>query len=199
MISRDVLPAPGKAERVLDVAFDFHDPEQRIIEKLLDLAADQRVEVPELVDFDQVGVVAGEDEVGVVFEEQIGDVAQMDEPVQRRRAEALLLAQLVADQPGGLGQVVDEQRVLGRGLGGVMVNDDPVRPVHARLEGEVGDPAGFLAQVALAPIVVVIGLQANVGIEQLPRQPLQQDAGHQPVEVALVGDDYFRPGQGIRH
>src|SRR5665647_2668544 len=45
----DVLAAPGKAERVLDVAFDFHDPKQRVIEKLFDLAADERVEVPELV------------------------------------------------------------------------------------------------------------------------------------------------------
>src|ERR1039458_121485 len=71
----DVLPAPGKAERVLDVAFDFHDPKQRIIEKLLDLAANKRVEVPELVDLNQVRIVAGENEVRVVFEKQVSDVA----------------------------------------------------------------------------------------------------------------------------
>src|ERR1035441_1043062 len=88
----DVLPAPGKAKWVLDVAFDFHDPEQRVIEKLFDLAANERVEVPELVNLDEVGVVAGQHEVGVVFEEQVGDVAQMHETVQLGRTEALLLA-----------------------------------------------------------------------------------------------------------
>jgi len=40
------------------------------------------VEVPELVNLDEVGVVAGQHEVGVVFEEQVGDVAQVHEPVQ---------------------------------------------------------------------------------------------------------------------
>jgi hypothetical protein len=104
----DVLPAPGKAERVLDVAFDFHHPKQRIIEKLLNLAANKRVQVPELVDLDQVRIVTGENEVRVILEEQIGDSVQVDEAVQCGGAEALLLAKLVTDQAGGLVEVVDE-------------------------------------------------------------------------------------------
>ena len=86
----DVLFAPLEAERVFDAALDGHDFEQRMIEQLFDVAADERVQVPELVNLDEVRVIAGEDEIGVVLQKQIGDVVQMHEPVERGRVEAVL-------------------------------------------------------------------------------------------------------------
>ena len=87
-----------------------------MVEKFFQLAREQGVEVPELVDLDQIGIIAGEDEVGVVFEKQIGDVVQMHEAIQFRRTQAGFLAQFVAKQPGGFVQVVDEMGVFGRAL-----------------------------------------------------------------------------------
>ena len=62
----------------------------------------QRVQIPELINLHQVRVIIRDEEVRVVLHKQIGDVVQMHEPIERRRAEALLLAKLVAKQAGGL-------------------------------------------------------------------------------------------------
>ena len=121
----DVVFAPLEAERIFDAPLDGHDFEQRMIQQLLNVAADERVQVPELVNLDEVRVIAGERKIRVVLQKQIRDVVQVHEPVERGRAEAVFLAQFVAQQPGGFVHVMDEQRVFGRGLRDVMVNDRP--------------------------------------------------------------------------
>ena len=90
----DVVFAPLEAERVFDAAFGGHDFQQRMIEQLFNLAADERVQVPKLVSLDEVRVIAGEDEIRVVFQKQVGDIVQMDEPVERGRFDAVLFAQV---------------------------------------------------------------------------------------------------------
>ena len=80
----DVLPAPGQSDRIFDAAFDRHDFEKRVVQQPLQLAIDQRMQVPESVGFHEVGVVAGEDEVGVVFQKEVGDVVQVHQAIQRR-------------------------------------------------------------------------------------------------------------------
>ena len=163
----DVGFAPFEAERIFDAAFDGHDFEQRMVQQLFNVAADERVQIPELVNLDQVRVIARDHEVGVVLQKQVRDVVQMHQPVQRGRAEAVLPAKFVAQQPGGFVHVVNKQRVFGRGVRDVMVNDDPIRLVQARLEGEVRDPGGLLAQVALFPVIVMIGFQRDVACRKV--------------------------------
>jgi hypothetical protein len=63
--------------------FDGHDLEQRMVEELLNPAADERLQVPELVNLDEVGVITGQRKVGVVLQKQIGNVVQMHQPVKR--------------------------------------------------------------------------------------------------------------------
>ena len=86
-----------------------------MVEQLFNLATQQRVQIPELVNLHQVGVITGEDEIRIIFQEQIGDVVQVDEPIQNWGTKAMLLAEFVAEQSGGFGQVVDERRSLGCG------------------------------------------------------------------------------------
>ncbi len=166
-----------------------------MIKKFSMSATDERVQVPELVMFDEIRVIAREHEIRIVLQKQIRDVVQMHEPIQRGRAEAFLLAKFVAEQPGGFGHVVDEICALGRRFLDVMVNDDPFRLVEARFVGEVRDPRGLFAQIALLPIIVVVSLQRNVLIEKFSRQFFQQQAGNQAVKVALVGENNVRLGQ----
>ena len=105
-------------------------------------------------------------------------------------------AKLVAQQPGGLVHVVDELRVFRRGFRDVMVNYHPIRLVEARFKGEVRDPGGPLAQIALLPEIIVVSLQRDVRAEQFLGQPLQQRARQQPVQIAFVSNDDFRFRQG---
>ena len=63
LISRDVVFAPLEAERIFDAPLDGHDFEQRMIEQFFDVAADERVQIPELVNFHEVRVIAGDDKV----------------------------------------------------------------------------------------------------------------------------------------
>src|SRR5665213_2056460 len=76
-----------------------------------------------------------------------------------------------------------------------MVNDGPARLVEPQLESEVRHPPGFLAQIALLPVIVMVGLQRNLRVEKLFGQPLQQRAGDESVEVAFMRQDDFRFGQ----
>ena len=111
-----------------------------MVEQFFGTPVNQCFEVPELVRFHQIRVVVGEDEVGVVFQEQIGDVVQMNQPVQRRRVEFVLPAKFVAEQAGRLVHVMNQLRVSGGEVGGMMVNDDPVRSVQSLLKRQVADP-----------------------------------------------------------
>jgi hypothetical protein len=160
-----------------------------MVEQFFNPAADERVQVPKLVNLDEVRVITGQREVGVVLQKQIGDIVQMHEPVECGRAEAVVLAQFVAQQRGGLVHVVNQQRIFGRGLRDVMVNDHPLRFVEARFEGEIRDPRGPFAQFALFPLIVMIGFERYIRAVQLFGEPLQQGAGKQAVEVAFVSDD----------
>ena len=72
-----------------------------------------------------------------------------------------------------------------------MVNDDPVRLVEAGLEGEVGDPRGFFAQLAGLPIIVVIRFEPDIGAVHFFREALQQRAGDVAIEVAFVRENDF--------
>ena len=131
-----------------------------------------------------------------MLEEQVRDVVQMNQPVEPGGAEFVLLAQLVTKQPRRLVRVMHQLSVSGRQLGGVMVDDDPVRLVQALLERQVTNPGRFFRQTALAPVVVVVSLQRYVGVEQLSGQAAQQQTRQQPVQIAFVGQNHFRFGQG---
>jgi hypothetical protein len=52
------------------------------------------------------------DEIRVVLQEQIRHVVQMHQAVQFRRTQPVFLAQLVTEQSGGFGDIMDEMRVL---------------------------------------------------------------------------------------
>ena len=82
-----------------DAPFHFHDLQQRMIQEFFNDPVDQGVEVPELVRLHQVGVIARQLKVGIILQEQIGHVVQMDEPVQLGRGQALFAAEIVTQQP----------------------------------------------------------------------------------------------------
>ena len=110
----------------------------------------------------------------------------------------MLLAKFVAEEAGGFGGIVDERGGFWTRVGGMMVNDDPVRLVHARFKGEIGDPAGLFTQFTLFPVVIVVRFQRHILAEKLFGEPLQQGAGNEPIQVAFVRDDDFRLWQ-LRH
>jgi hypothetical protein len=101
----------------------------------------------------------------------------------------VILAEFVAQQRGGFVHVMDQQRIFGRGFRDVMVNDHPLRLVEARFEGEVRDPRSPFAQLALFPLVVMIGFERHVRGVQFFGEPLQQDTGKKTVQVAFMRDD----------
>src|ERR1019366_7332542 len=88
-----------------------------------------------------------------------------------------------------------EVRVFGDDLGDVMIHDQPVHFIEARFKGEIRDPRGAFAEFALFPEIVMVGFQRHRLAVELFRQPLQQQAGDQTVEVALVGENNLRLGQ----
>jgi len=193
----DVLAAPCESDGVFDAAFDGHDFEQGMVEEPFELAVDEGVKVPELVNLHEPGVVAGEGEVGVIFEEEVGDVIEVDEAVEGRGGEVVLPEEFVAEGAGGLADVVDELGLAGFGVGDVVVDDEPVGFVEAGLEGEVGDPGGAFAEVALAPDVVVVGLEGDGDLVQVPGEALKEEAGDKAVEVAFVGEDDLGLGRHL--
>ena len=79
----DVVFAPFETERVLNAAFRCHDFEQRMVKQFFYPAVNERVQVPKLIDFDQARVIAGNHEIGIILQKQIGDVVQMHQPVKR--------------------------------------------------------------------------------------------------------------------
>ena len=152
-----------------------------MVQQFFDFAADERVQIPKLVAFHQVGVIRSADEVGVIHEEQISDVIQVDEAVERGRLNAVFPAQIVAEQSGRLVQVMDEGSVFREDVCDVMVDDDPFRLIHPVLKGEVCDPGGAFAQIALSPKVVVVGFKPDVRAKKLFGEPLEKDAREQSV------------------
>ena len=52
-----------------------------MVEQPFDAATDQGMQVPEPVRFDEISVVAGLDEVGMRFLEEVADVGEFDDPV----------------------------------------------------------------------------------------------------------------------
>ena len=122
------------------------------------------------------GVVVGHLEVRLLHEEQVGGVAQAHEAIQVGIGESVRAAQLVAEQARGLAEIVDELRLLGGGFGRMVVDHQPVRPVHACLEGKVAHPGGALAQDSLFPSVVMMRLQPHIRVKECSRQPLQEQA-----------------------
>src|SRR5882672_100098 len=78
----DVDLAPRKTERIFNPALYFHHFEQRMLDQVLDLAFEQSVQVPKLIDFNEVRVITRDDEIRIIFQEQIGDVIEMDQAIQ---------------------------------------------------------------------------------------------------------------------
>lgn len=104
----DMLAAPVEADGVLDFAFESGDLEERVVEEVFGFAVDETVEVPEAVCFDEAGVVDGIEEVGVIDEEEIGDVIEVDELVEGFVGEAVFFEEFVDDRGGGgLGVMVE--------------------------------------------------------------------------------------------
>ena len=166
-----------------------------MVNEFFRFAADESVQIPERINFHQPRIIARDFKIRVVLQKQIRHVVQMHQPVERGRAKAVLLAQFIGEQAGGFFYVVMQMRIFRRDLGDVMIHDQPVLFVHARLEREIRHPRRALAQVALLPEIIVIRLQRNLFAVNLLRQPLEQQAGDESVEVALVGDNDFRLGQ----
>ncbi len=191
----DIVLAPFESQRVFDPPLDRHHFQQRMIQQPLDLAVDQGVQVPELVHLHQIGVIVGQHKLRIVLQEEVGHVVQMNQPVQFRRAQFVVLAQFIAKQSGGLFQVVDKLGLFWCDLCGVVVDNHPVGLVQPRFETEVTHPGSGFPGFALAPGVVMISLQPHVGVEQLSREALQQYPRDQSVQIALVGQNYVGFGQ----
>ena len=60
---------------------------------------------------------------------------------------------------------MNQEGVLRRDFNSVVIDYRPIRFVVPLFEGQVGNPARPFAQVALAPIMIVAGLQTNFGLE----------------------------------
>ena len=81
---------------------------------------------------------------------------------------------------------MDEEGLFRAEFRDVMIDDHPVGFVHAQFECQVCHPRGSFPQVPLLPVIVMAGLQPHLDAEELARQPLQQHARNQPVEIAFV-------------
>ena len=73
----------------------------------------------------------------------------------------------------------------------MVVQNEPVRPVKARFEREVGDPSDPLPKSAHFPALIVVGLNFEIAAENLFSQALEQEARNETVEVALVSENDF--------
>ncbi|MCD6052411.1 MAG: hypothetical protein K0Q55_3829 [Verrucomicrobia bacterium] len=195
----DIVPTPIEAEGVLDTTFHGHDFEQRVVQQVFQAAADDLMEIPEAVGLHQIRIVLGQNEIGRIFQEKIGDVVQVNKPFQGRGAKTVFRGQFVAKEAGGLGFVVDELGVLGRGIGDVMVQDEPVGLVEARFEGEIADPSGLFRHAALFPEVVVMGFEFDFGAVEVFRQTTEDQAGGESVQIAFMSQDNVGFGQFDSH
>jgi len=92
-----------------------------------------------------------------------------------------MLTEFVAEQAGGLLQVVNQLGMFRLRFSGVMIDNDPIHLVQTRLETEIANPTGFLAEIAHAPAIVVVSLEWNVDAEQMFAQPLQKQTGNKTV------------------
>jgi hypothetical protein len=187
----DVFTAPRQAYGIFNPAFDRHDFQEWMVKQTFRIALEQRLEVPELVRFHQVRVIAGKDEVGIIFQEEVGDIAQMNEPIEYWIGKAVLLTEFVTEERSGLGGIMNENGVFGGMFDGVVIDDDPVGFVEAWFEREVTDPAGRFDKLAVSPIMVVEGLDWNIVAKETPGQELAQEAGQKTVQIAFVRENNF--------
>ena len=107
----------------------------------------------------------------------------------------MVAAEFVTKHAGGFFQVVNQLRFLRRQLGGMMIDNQPVRLVQPRLETQVTDPGGGFLGFALPPGIVMVSLQRDLHIEDFSRQALQQHSRDQSIQVALVRQNHVRFGQ----
>jgi hypothetical protein len=191
----DVALAPFQADGILNPAFDSHHFEQRMIQKALELAVDNGMEIPKAVGLDEAGVIIGDKKIGMSVEKEVADVGELGEALQLGGTDAIFLTQFVAKQAGGFGDVVDQLGLFGLNFGGVMIDRQPAGFVQARLEREVGDPADSLPQIAVFPTLVMIGLEADDGSEETLGQALEKQSTHETVEVAFVRQYDFWLGE----
>ena len=163
----------------------------------LDLTVDPSLDSLRLYlrEIGKVPLLTAEEEVSLAFEKQIRDVVQVNEPIELRRRHFVITTDFVAEQSRRLLQVMHQLCVLRLKLRGVMIDDHPVRPIQSRLEAQVRHPRGRLPQIPLPPRVVVMRLQPDIHIKELPREPLQQNTGDQTIEIALMREDDLRFGQ----
>src|SRR5215510_11965222 len=83
----DIRLAPRQAEWIFNPPLDGHDFEEWMVEQFFDLAVHQRVKIPEGVYLHKVCVIAGQNEIRIVLQEQIRHIIQMHEPIERRRSQ----------------------------------------------------------------------------------------------------------------
>src|SRR5688572_32091208 len=74
----------------------------------------------------------------------------------------------------------------------MMIDDQPVGPVQPRLKGQIANPCRRFARFALAPRMIMVSFQRHLHVEEFLRQALEQNPGHQSVQIALVREDDLR-------
>jgi len=99
------------------------------------------------------------------FQKKIGDVVQVHQAIQRGSADLMEATKFIAKQPGGLGEVVNQLRILGLQIGGMMIDDDPVRFIETRFKAQVADPGRFFVQAPLPPTVIMVCLEGDFTVE----------------------------------
>ncbi len=176
--SLDAAFAPLVAKGILHAALDGHDFEEGMIEKILEVALDEFQKVPKAVNLYEVGVVGGEDEVGMVRKKEVRNVAEMDEALECGAAPVVTAAKFVGEEAGGFSEIVNELSGPRGAVGRMMIEDEPVGFIEAGLEGKVADPGGAFIEGALLPALVVKREQARLELKKPLGKPLQKQTGH---------------------
>jgi len=94
---------------------------------------------------------------------------------------------------------VYENSIFWGGLRDVVIDHEPICFIQSRLESQIGHPASLFSRLTLLPEIIIVSFQADIGVEKVFRQALQQDPRNKAVQVTFMRDDHFRPGQRLAH
>jgi len=75
----------------------------------------------------------------------------MNQPIQRGRTDAVLVAEFIAKQSRRLAQIMNQSSAFRHNIRGVMIDHEPVRLVQTRFKIEIANPRGFLPHIAHFP------------------------------------------------
>jgi hypothetical protein len=163
-----------------------------VVEQWFQFSSEQGVNVPELIILDYTGVIGGFEEIRFVFLEKIGDVVEVNEPIQSFALNTVFLAGFLTDEPGGFVQVVPELCVLGHAFRLVMIEDGIIGLIHPRFKCQVTDPCRLFAELAVFPFIIMVSFQPGRLAKQFFGQSLQQQSGYKSVQVAFMSANYVR-------